>query len=72
MGKKLYKCRREGKIDGVCAGVAKFFGIDVTLVRLIWMCSILFGGTGIVLYIVCMIVMPREPREDFFDGGDGN
>jgi phage shock protein PspC (stress-responsive transcriptional regulator) len=60
--KKLYKSRTNVKIDGVCAGVANYFGIDVTLVRIIWAVVALSGGTGLIAYFICSLVMPREPE----------
>lgn len=62
MEKKLYKSRKDKKIDGVCAGVAEFLGIDVTIIRLIWAIAVVFCGTGILLYIVAMLVMPENPE----------
>jgi phage shock protein C len=59
--KRLYKSRTERMIDGVCGGVAEFLGLDVTLIRIVWVLLTLFGGTGIILYIVAMIVMPAGP-----------
>jgi phage shock protein C len=59
--KRLYKSRTERMIDGVCGGVAEYFGVDVTLVRILWVLLTLFGGTGFILYIVAMIVMPAGP-----------
>ena len=47
-------------IAGVCAGFARYFGIDVTLVRLVWLATLILAGTGLVAYIICWIVMPRE------------
>jgi phage shock protein PspC (stress-responsive transcriptional regulator) len=70
--KKLYKSRTDVKIDGVCAGIAKYFGIDVTIVRLVWVLLILGGGTGIVAYIVCSFIMPREPEFEAPDYGPLN
>jgi phage shock protein PspC (stress-responsive transcriptional regulator) len=48
-------------IDGVCGGVAKYFALDPTLVRVAWVLLTLIGGSGILLYIVAMIIMPKEP-----------
>ena len=62
MNKKLYKSRTNVKLDGVCAGVAAFFGIDATIIRIIWLVFALSGGSGIIAYIICAIVMPREPE----------
>ena len=63
MKKKLYKINRGKIIDGVCGGFAEYFGLYPTLVRLIWVGFTLAGGSGIPLYIICMIIMPREPLE---------
>ena len=52
---------REGRmIAGVCAGVAKYYGWNVTAIRLIWLLLFLFAGTGGLLYIILWIVMPNE------------
>ncbi len=59
--KRLYKSRTERMIDGVCGGVAKYFDVDPTLVRVAWVLVTLLGGAGIILYIVSMIIIPKEP-----------
>jgi phage shock protein C len=59
--KRLLKSRTERMIDGVCGGIAEYLGLDVTLIRIVWVLLTLFGGTGIILYIVAMIVMPAAP-----------
>jgi phage shock protein C len=48
-------------VDGVCGGLAEFFGVDVTLVRISWVLLTLLGGSGIILYLVAMLVMPKNP-----------
>ena len=58
--KKLYKNKSEGKIAGVCAGFAEYFGADVTLVRIAWALVVLAAGTGIFLYIVCALIMTEK------------
>lgn len=63
MDKKLYKSNTNKKICGVCAGVADFFGIDPTIVRLIWACAILFAGTGFLLYIIAALIIPNNPEQ---------
>lgn len=62
MEKKLYKSNKNKMIDGVCAGIAQYFNIDPTLVRLGTVVLTLAGGCGILGYIVCAIVIPREPN----------
>ena len=61
MEKKLYKSKKDEKICGVCAGLAKYFSIDVTIIRIIWLAAILCIGSGLLAYIICAIVMPDEP-----------
>ena len=60
MKKRLYKSRTEVKIDGVCGGIAEFFNIDPTIVRIIFL-IMLFSGPGLIAYIICMIIIPRQP-----------
>ncbi len=59
-GKKLYKSENR-KIFGVCGGIAEYFNIDPTLVRLIWVVFTLAGGCGFLAYIIAAIVMDDEP-----------
>lgn len=59
--KKLMRPRIDRKIAGVCAGVAEYFDLDVTLIRIVWLLLALFGGGGILAYIIGWIVMPDEP-----------
>lgn len=53
----------EAKLGGVCAGFARYFGMDVTLVRILWLVITLIPLPcfGLVAYIVCWIVMPKDP-----------
>ena len=61
MEKKLYKSNQNKMIDGVCGGIAEYFGIDPTVVRLIWALLSLMGGSGILAYIIAAIIIPRSP-----------
>lgn len=61
MSKRLYKINNGKMIDGICGGIAEYFGIDPTLVRIAWAALTLAGGSGVALYIVCAIIIPREP-----------
>ena len=49
-------------IAGVCAGIAEYFGIDPTLIRLGWVVFCALGGSGILAYIIAAIVIPRKPE----------
>lgn len=60
-GKRLYKSR-DKKVSGVCAGIAEYFGIDPTLIRLLWAIGTLFTiGTGILAYVICALIIPDVP-----------
>ena len=60
--KKLYRSRSNRMVAGVCAGLADFFGIDPTVVRLIFVAGTLLGfGSLILVYLVMFIVVPEQP-----------
>lgn len=61
MGKRLYKSKTDKKLDGVCAGIANYFNIDPTLIRLAWVVFALACGSGLLVYILAAIIIPREP-----------
>ncbi len=60
--RKLTRSRHDKKIAGVCGGLGEYMGVDPTLVRLIWLVAVIFGGTGVLAYIIAWIVMPEEPE----------
>lgn len=65
---RLYKSRKNKVIDGVCGGVGEYFGIDPVIIRLLWVALFFAYGSGIILYIIAMIIIPPEPiRNDFDD-----
>ena len=59
--KKLYKSNQNKMIDGVCAGLAEYFGIDPTVVRLGAVLLSLMGFSGVFAYIIAAIIIPRAP-----------
>ena len=60
MQKKLYRMR-EGKVSaGVCGGIAEYFDLDPTIIRVIW-ALLAATGTGILAYIICALIIPEEP-----------
>ena len=61
MDKKLYKDHSNKMLCGVCSGIAKFVGIDPTIARLGLVAFSLLGGSGILAYIICAIIIPDEP-----------
>ena len=58
--KRLNRSAANHMIAGVCAGIAEYFGIDPTLVRIGWVVFCLLGGSGVLAYLVCAILMPEE------------
>lgn len=59
--KRLYRSRRNRMIAGVAGGLAEYFGVEPTLVRIIWVLLLLPGGLpGIVPYVVCWLLLPQE------------
>lgn len=63
MKKKLYRSRTDKKIAGVCGGLAEYFDMDATIIRLILVALVLMAGTGILAYIVAAFVIPENPNE---------
>jgi len=61
MNKKLYRSRKEKMLGGVCGGLAEYFNVDPTLVRIIFVVSLFAGGTGVIAYIILLNVVPQEP-----------
>ena len=61
MEKKLYRSNDNKIIAGVCGGVAEFFSLDPTLVRLGLVVFCALGGSGILAYIIAAIIMPKAP-----------
>ena len=61
MEKKLYRSTTDKKIAGVCGGFARYFDVDSTLVRLLLVLFCLLGGSGVLFYIICAIIIPEEP-----------
>jgi phage shock protein C len=62
VNRRLYRCRHDRRIAGVAAGLAEFYGLDTTLMRVLWFVSIfLTGGLSILLYLGLVLIMPQEP-----------
>jgi phage shock protein PspC (stress-responsive transcriptional regulator) len=61
MYKKLYRSVTDKMLGGVCGGLAEYFSIDPVLIRLIFVLAVIFGGSGILAYIILWIVIPQKP-----------
>ncbi len=57
---KLYRSETDRMIAGVCGGLAKFFSVDATLVRLVFLLLLFLGGSGFLLYFILWIIVPQE------------
>ena len=62
MEKRLYKSSVIKMLCGVCGGIAEYFNIDPTLVRLGWVIFSLAGGSGVLAYIIAAIIIPDAPQ----------
>jgi phage shock protein C len=76
--KQLYRSRETRMIAGIAGGLADYFDLDVSLVRLFWIITIFFGGGGILAYLIAWVVIPEEnsvsyrnEADDFQQGEDG-
>lgn len=62
MSKRLYKSNENKMLDGVCGGIAEYFDIDPTLIRLIWVVLCAMGGGGFLAYLIAALIIPRRPE----------
>ena len=61
MKKRLYRLDdNEAKLFGVCGGIAEYFDVDPTIVRVIWAIMVFAYGTGLLAYFVCALCMPKK------------
>lgn len=60
MKKRLYKKEDNNKLFGVCGGIAEYFDLDPTVVRIIWILFACCAGCGVLAYIICALVMPKK------------
>ncbi len=77
--KKIYRSKSQRMISGVCGGIAHYFNIDPTIVRLVWVLVSIFSTAipGLIIYLICVIVIPDEPDSIdttgyYYDDNSGN
>jgi phage shock protein C len=58
----LYRSRTNRQIAGVCGGLAEYFHLDATLIRVIFAVLAVMGGSGLLLYVILWLVVPEEPQ----------
>lgn len=66
MQKKLQRSAENSILFGVCGGVAEYFNVDPTIVRLLFVVLAIAGGPGALLYIILLIVMPKPDETEKF------
>jgi phage shock protein C len=60
-GRKLYRSTSNRQLAGVCGGLAEYFNLDPTLIRVLFVLLAVLGGSGVVLYIAMWIIVPKQP-----------
>lgn len=63
--KRLYRSKKDRMLCGVCGGIAEYFNVDPTLIRILWVILSLPGVVfpGILVYIICCIIIPENPEQ---------
>ena len=64
MKKRLYKIEKGKKLFGVCGGIAEYFNIDPTVIRVLWVLLVFCAGTGVLAYVVAALIMPSKYEVD--------
>ncbi len=64
--KRLYRSTHDRMLCGVCGGIAEYFQLDPTLVRLGWALFCILGGSGVLAYIIAAIIIPNDPVDPMY------
>jgi phage shock protein C len=59
--RKLYRSKTNRHLAGVCGGLAEYFNLDATLIRVLFVLLAVLGGSGVVLYVAMWIIVPKQP-----------
>jgi len=62
MEKRLYRIEEGKMVCGVCAGIAEYYNIDPTLVRVVWAIASCFAFAGVIAYVAAAIIIPVKPK----------
>ena len=62
MDKRLYRINERKMVCGVCGGIAKYYNIDPTVVRLVWAVASCFAFAGVIAYVAAALIIPEEPK----------
>lgn len=71
---KIYRSETDKMLGGVCGGLARYFNVDVVLIRLLWVLAVFLGGSGVVAYLIAWIIIPPDPgaARNVAPGGEDN
>ena len=64
--KRLYRSTHDRMLCGVCGGIAEYFQLDPTLVRLGWALFCILGGSGVLAYLVAALIIPNDPADTMY------
>jgi phage shock protein C len=70
--RKLYRSRSNRQVAGVCGGLAQYFNLDATLIRILFVVLAVLGGSGLLLYVAMWIIVPNEPSTAAQSSRDGS
>lgn len=59
--RKLYRSTSNRQVAGVCGGLAEYFNLDPTLIRVLFIILAVLGGSGLILYVAMWIIVPKQP-----------
>jgi phage shock protein C len=59
--RKLYRSTSNRQVAGVCSGLAEYFNLDPTLIRVLFIILAVLGGSGVILYVAMWIIVPKQP-----------
>ena len=60
--RRLYRSLRQRMMGGVCGGLGEYLAIDPTLIRVLFILAAIFGGHGVLLYLILLLLVPIEPE----------
>jgi len=67
---RLRKSDKDKVFDGVCGGIGEYLKVDPVIIRLLWVVLVIFGGTGVLAYLVAMIIIPKSTTEILVENDD--
>ena len=63
MEKKLYRSRENRMLGGICGGIGEYLNVDPTVVRLLWVLFTFVGASGLLAYLICLVIIPENPEQ---------